>query len=245
MSNGYFLIPKLTKNNGNCFWESLSCLGFGKSSEIRKNIAAVLLLVKNDYNFFPNLNTCPEELFLNCNDVEVVRDKNTNLIYEYDYNMMVIDMYKNHSWTRLPMELIMMTVSRVYEINIKIFSNKSEFVQTVTVWDDQEDTVYFGHINEEHYIPITKIDDELTQNFSLIEGIIKIYPRYVSAKKNYKKWISSVTTFNKTSNLESFETQNVDKSKNTTDNTINNTINQELIKDLEEIKDFSDFEIIE
>ena len=88
-------------------------------------------------------------------------------------------------------------------------------------------------------------NNELTQNFSLIEDIIKIYPRYVSAKKNYKKWISSVTTFNKTSNLESFETQNVDKSKNTTDNTINNTINQELIKDLEEIKDFSDFEIIE
>jgi hypothetical protein len=241
MANGYYLIPKLTKNNGNCFWESLSHLGFGKSSEIRKNIAALLLLVKNDYSFFPNLNTCPEELFLNCNDVEVVRDKNTNLVYEYDYNMMVIDLYKNHSWTRLPMELIMMTVSRVYEINIKIFSNKSEFVQTVTVWNDEEDTVYLGHINEEHYIPITKIDDELTQNFTLIEDIIKIYPRYISAKKNYKKWINSVTTFNETSNLESFETQNEDK----TNNTNNYTINQELIKDLDEIKDFTDFEVIE
>ena len=38
ISNGPYSIPKLTKNNGNCLFESLSYLGYGTPSEIRKNI---------------------------------------------------------------------------------------------------------------------------------------------------------------------------------------------------------------
>ena len=189
--NGFFTIPKLTKNNGNCLFESLSYLGFGKASEIRKNISALLLLVKNNCDFFPNRNICPEELFNNCNDVQVVKDAKTNTIYEYDYDMMITDLYTNHSWTRLPMELILLTISRIYEINIHIFSNKSDYVNKVSAWQNDDydmETIYLGHLNEEHYLPVFKIDYEITKEPLLMDEVINSYPIYINAKKKYNKW---------------------------------------------------------
>lgn len=245
LSNGYFFIPKLTKNNGNCLWESLSHLGFGTASEIRKNIAALLLLVKNDWHFFPNRNTCPEELFINCNDIELVRDKNTGEVYEYDYNMMVMDLYSNHSWTRLPMELILMTICRVYEINIKIFSNKSDYINTISISINEEDNIFLGHINEEHYIPIIKIDNELLNDPILLDEFLKSYPKYISAKNKYENWAKSLFLFDdKDINLNINNNEELHTSKNIKieEPTITNI---DLNIDLEEIKDFNNFEIVE
>lgn len=252
--NGSYSIPKLTKNNGNCLFESLSHLGYGASSEIRKNIAALLLLVKNDYNFFPGLNTCPEELFINCNDVDVVKDGNTGQVYEYDYNIMIIDLYTNHSWSRLPMELILMAISRIYEIHIKIFSNKSEYINVVSVWnsnnEDNSDinTVYLGHLNEEHYVPVIKLDNEISSNSLIMDEFYNFYPKYISAKKEYNKWRKEMVLALEISNrlCRDINSQNIQQNFNSS--TINHIqlipTNQELYFDLEQIKDFDDFEII-
>jgi len=239
--NGAFTIPKLTKNNGNCLFESLSYLGYGKSSEIRKNMAALLLSVRTDYNFFPGKNTCPEELFTNCNDVEVVKDKNTGLVYEYDYDSMVVDLYTNHSWARLPMELVLMTISRIYEIHIKIFSNKSEYINTVSVWNSNEqdiDTVYLGHLNEEHYVPVIKINQEIAEDPLLMDEFMKCYPKYISAKKNYHKWGKQMAI--------SMGLYGNNQTFNNTTFTQTSTImsNPEIRFDLEQIQDFNDFEVI-
>lgn len=237
IKNGHYSIPKLTKNNGNCIWESLYYLGYGTPIEIRKNIASLLLLVKNDFNFFPNRDICPEELFINCNDIELVKDKDNNLVYEYDYNMMVMDLYTSHSWTRLPMELILMTISRVYEIEIKIFSNKSSHINTVSVWDIDDidninniDTIYLGHIDEEHYIPVIKIDNNLVHNPILLNELTKFYPRYISAKKEYHNWGYEMTMMRFNTNIDN--------------NIISINVNSELIFDLKEIEDFSKFQVV-
>ena len=236
--NGSFTIPKLTKNNGNCLFESLSYLGYGNTSEIRKNMAALLLLVRNNYDFFPGKNICPEELFTNCNDIEVVKDKNTGIVYEYDYDTMIVDLYKNHSWSRLPMELILMTISKIYEIHIKIFSNKSEYINTVSVWEPYEediDTVYLGHLNEEHYLPVIKINEEIAKDSLLTDEFMKCYPRYISAKNDYHKWGKQMAMSMRLytdSNSSTLSTQST---------TINNP---ELYFDLEQIQNFNDFEII-
>jgi hypothetical protein len=256
ISNGPYLIPKLTKNNGNCLFESLSYLGYGTPSEIRKNIAALLLLVKHDYDFFLGSNACPEELFINCNDVEIVKDKNTGQVYEYDYDAMIVDLYTNHSWSRLPMELILMTISRIYEVRIKIFSNKSEYINVISICDSNNlnlDTIHLGHINEEHYVPVIKIDDEIISNSLLMNEFIKSYPKYISAKNEYHKWgeqmavsIGLYGDINLSSDLYS---EHIPKKKDnvqfvpniTNQNTPTNT---DLYFDLEQIKDFDDFEIV-
>jgi len=243
ISNGYFFIPKLTKNNGNCLWECLSILGYGKASEIRKNIAALLLFVKNDWNFFPNINTCPEELFINCNDVEVVRDKNTGLVYEYDYDMMVMDLYSNHSWTRLPMELILMTICRVYEINFKIFSNNTDYINTVSVFTDEEQDIFLGHINEEHYIPIVKIEDEFAHDAVILFEYLNMYPIYTSAKNNYDKWAKiSVNNLDKLSDFT--ETDKVNEKTNSKEENSNVGINLDF-NDIKEVENLNDFHIVE
>lgn len=254
ISNGPYSIPKLTKNNGNCLFESLSYLGYGRPSEIRKNIAALLLLVKHDYDFFLERDTCPEELFINCNDIELVKDKNTGRVYEYDYDAMIVDLYTNHSWSRLPMEMILMTISRVYEVHIKIFSNKSEYINVVSIWNSNNldiDTVHLGHINEEHYVPVIKIDDEIISNSSLMDEFIKSYPKYISAKNEYHKWGKQISTsigLYGDINLsgDSYhdyisENNNVQSPTNTTNQL---TTIADLYFDLEQIRDFDDFEIV-
>jgi hypothetical protein len=255
--NGPYSIPKLTKNNGNCLFESLSHLGYGAPSEIRKNTAALLLLVKNDYNFFPGLNTCPEELFINCNDLDVVKDGDTGKVYEYDYNVMIIDLYTNYSWSRLPMELILMAISRIYEVHIKIFSNKSEYINIVSVWNsnnsDNEDnldidTVYLGHLNEEHYIPVIKLDNEIFSNQLLMDEFYNFYPKYISAKNEYHKWRKEMVLAMELSNGLRRDINLPSIHQNYNSLTINHIqlipTNQELYFDLEQIKDFDDFEIV-
>lgn len=246
--NGIFTIPKLTKNNGNCLFESLSHLGYGKPSEIRKNIAALLLLVRYNNNFFPNRNVCPEELFIDCNYENLVKDKNTGMVYEYNYDAMIVDLYTNHSWSRLPMQLILMTISRIYEVHIKIFSNKSEYINTVSVWDPHEediDTIYLGHLNEEHYVPVIKLNEDIAKDAFLMDEFMKSYPRYISAKKNYHKWGKHVAMSmglygNNSSNFINSHFRN---------DSINGTrpasiTNPQIYFDLQQIQDFNDFEII-
>jgi hypothetical protein len=192
-SHGVFSIPKLTKANGNCLFESLSHLGFGKPSEIRKGIASLLHLIRAETSFFSKINVSPEELFLNCNDTEMVRDSKTGEVYEYDYDMMCMDLYTSTSWKRLPTELILMAICRVYEIEIKIFSNKSKYVNTISVFDDPSiPTYYLGHINEEHYVPVIKIPDDISKDYLLANEFITHYPVHISSKKQYINWANAV-----------------------------------------------------
>lgn len=192
-SHGAFSIPKLTKNNGNCLFESLSHLGFGKPSEIRKGIASLLHLVRDEIYFFPKTNIAPEELFLNCNDTEMVKDLRTGEVYEYDYDMMIMDLYTFSSWKRLPTELILMAICRVYEIELKIFSNKSKYVNTISVFDNLDiPTYYLGHINEKHYVPVIKLDDSITLNPMLSNEFASYYPIYSEGKKQYVQWVNAV-----------------------------------------------------
>ena len=98
-------IKSITKNLGNCLFESLAELGLGdndfginKHEVIRKNIASVLLIMKTEIGFFPKIDLTPEELFKNINDIEFVKNKLDGQIYEYDYDMMIYDLSTNFSW---------------------------------------------------------------------------------------------------------------------------------------------------
>lgn len=245
--SGYFHIPKLTKNNGNCLWESLSYLGYGEPSEIRKNIATLLLLIKDDFNFFSN-GICAGELFLECNNVELVRDRNTNQIYEYDYEMMVTDLYTNNSWIRLPIELILMTISRIYEVQIKIFSNKSEYVNTIAISNDDE-IIYLGHIDEEHYIPVIELNPDITTDYLLVKEYMKSYPIYVSARNTYKKWshmtVIELGLYEINNNIVTIQNNDTINTNKTNDSSqVLSTINLDIISDIKETQNFDDFHIV-
>lgn len=220
-------IPKLTNNNGNCLFESLSILGLGENGLgiehpkiIRDNISSVLLYVRNCSDFFPNVSLSPEEIFNNSNDVEFIKFKQNQEVWEYNYDMMICDLRTNYSWTRLPTELILMTISRIYQVKIFIHHNKTKFINTINVWenvlaDEDLDIIHLGQINEEHYIPIIELPNELKLNLDIYYEISNINIKYSSAKSKYEKWVEIMTMsfFSSSSIQQSVQTEQINQNE--------------------------------
>ncbi len=198
-------IPKLTNNNGNCLFESLSILGLGDNDLgiephviLRNNLSSMLLYVRDMIDFFPDLNMSPQQIFDNSNEIEFIKSKKTGEVFEYNYDMMVCDLRTNFSWTRLPTELILMTISRIYEVRILIYNNKNNYINEINVWKNQNseiETIFLGHINEEHYVPVleipTYIDDIDTKMYiqEIINGDKLVY---TNSKNKYEKWANFI-----------------------------------------------------
>lgn len=198
-------IKSITTNIGNCLFESIALLGLGDndlnvkpSTMIRKNLASLLLSVKTEIGFFPNLpNSTPEEIFLNYNEIEMIKDTCTEQVYVYDYDMMILDLGSNFSWVRLPMEFLLMTISRIYQVEILIYHNKTDYVNKINVWDKVSDGIIsnveiekirLGQINEEHYFPLLELTDELKFDTDVINEILGTEIKYDKYINEFKKW---------------------------------------------------------
>jgi len=183
--DGSLYIPKLTSNVGNCLFESLEILGYGDAEQIRKNVTTVMTLCAKDDSFFPYIHQSLRNIFSNSNDIATVLDKDENKSYKYNYDMMLVDLYSKHSWSRLPTELILMVISRIYKIQILIYHNNTAYVSNVNVWQQCDyispTIIRLGQLNEEHYVPITEIT---TTSSDLVNKKIK----YVKAKNRFHKW---------------------------------------------------------
>jgi hypothetical protein len=182
--DGSLYIPKLTSNVGNCLFESLEILGYGDAEQIRKNVTAVMTLCAKDESFFPYIHQSLRNIFANSNDIATVLDKNEEKCYKYNFDMMLVDLYSKHSWSRLPTELILMVISRIYKIQILIYHNNTAYVSTINIWNDMQivSTIRLGQLNEEHYVPIKQITDDISGD------IVNKKIKYVKAKNRFHKW---------------------------------------------------------
>jgi len=182
--DGSLYIPKLTSNVGNCLFESLEILGYGDAEQIRKNVTAVMTLCAKDESFFPYIHQSLRNIFANSNDIATVLDKNEEKCYKYNFDMMLVDLYSKHSWSRLPTELILMVISRIYKIQILIYHNNTAYVSTINIWNDMQivSTIRLGQLNEEHYVPIKQITDAISGD------IVNKKIKYVKAKNRFHKW---------------------------------------------------------
>ena len=156
-----------------------------------------MTLCGKDDLFFPYLNQSLKDIFINSNDIISVFDKNEEKSYKYNYDMMLVDLYSKHSWSRLPTELILMVISRIYKIQILIYHNNSTYVSKVNVWENCDyispTIIRLGQLNEEHYVPITQITS--SSSFDIINKKIK----YVKAKNRFHKWARElIININKT-----------------------------------------------
>jgi hypothetical protein len=209
--NNHCYIKSITNNIGNCLFESLASLDLGdndlgiiSSEMIRKNLASLLLSVKSKIGFFPKLPyLTPEEIFTNNNDIGFVTDVKTNLVYQYDYDMMIYDLNSNYSWQRLPTEFLLMTISRIYNIEILIYHNKTNYINRINACDElninQIDKIRLGQINEEHYFPLLELSDELKNDDDIIQEILNTeikYDNYINKFKKWSKLILESTNFN-------------------------------------------------
>jgi len=273
-------IKNITNNIGNCLFESLESLDLGnndlniKPSEmIRKNLASILLSVKTEIGFFQNLpNLTPEEIFLNHNDIEFIKDLKTKSIYIYDYDMMIYDLNSNFSWERLPTEFLLMAISRIYQVEILIYHNKTNYINKINVWTNVNDIdkIRLGQINEEHYFPLEELPNEFKYDKNILDEIINTDVKYDNYSKKFKKWskimINSMNSVNnnntqnnntQNNNIQnndfnnlidfanSFKKNNIVDNLNITESKImktNNKLTPEKIYDYEQISNFDDFD---
>jgi hypothetical protein len=164
--------------DGNCLFDSLSSLGYGDNSdELRKSITYLMYIFKDYKNFFTDQQESLNELFANFNEIELVYCKNNSKVYKYSFDVMCQDMYESCNWTRLNTQLVLMFISKVFNINITIIHDNG-FETTIHLGDENSKNVFLAHVGESHYLPISKIED--MDNLKNIE--------YKHMKHDFLKW---------------------------------------------------------
>ena len=85
-------ISNLTKQNGNCLFESLgkylklglNDMNINPTDALRMSVSSILLISRDTNYFFPNIEQTPNEIFSNINEIDIVFDKNSMEYYIYD-----------------------------------------------------------------------------------------------------------------------------------------------------------------
>lgn len=182
LKNDKLYIPKLSISDGNCLYESLNYhLKEKNLLDIRKSVANFMKLFKNQKNIFSNNEYSLNELFLFQNEIQYVLNNKDNKIYNYNFDIMCIDLECDGSWERLPIELILMCISYLYDVKITICHDNG-YMHHIINSDTIEKEIYIGLLGEFHYIPLEiKKDgnpDDITDN-------VIVYNKYID---KYHKW---------------------------------------------------------
>jgi hypothetical protein len=162
-------VPMLTNLDGNCMFESLIYHGIGNSVMEIRRILSILMYVYKDYKgFLPNIDMTLTEIFNMANEIEYVVSKQkegnetVKKFYKYTYNVMCQDLSNNHSWSRLPTQLILMVLSYIYKLEFVIIGSNSSYENKVNVHDSIQNIkkIYLGHLGESHYVPLDILTDD-------------------------------------------------------------------------------------
>lgn len=172
-------IGHLTDLDGNCLFESLKYHKlFDNELEFRRKISTLMMIFKNEKNIFANQEESLEDLFNMSNYEEYVYVKKSQKMYKYTFELMCYDLSLDKSWNRLPTELLLMFISLICKTKIIILSNQNEYAIEIDKSElENPNTIYLGHINESHYVPLISIDCEN-------DKILK----HNEAKGKYHKW---------------------------------------------------------
>lgn len=177
-------IPALTKLYGNCLFESFVYYEMGfEPDEIRKAVAHLMYIFQDYPDFFPGQSETPKQLFECFNEIEFVMNTKNHEMYRYTYDVMCQDIAGEFNWTRLPTQLILMFISRIFNIKIMIFNNSgSEHTIDCTPATATEPAkeIFLGHIGETHYVPLAKFTEEMLPTLKV--------PKYNDSKLKFYKW---------------------------------------------------------
>ena len=161
-------IPFLPKLDGNCLFNSLSAYNeiFESPEQIRKFISSIMIIFAN-CNIIPNNSLTLREIFELTNEIEYVFCKETKKLYNYTYYTMCIDLLNENSWSRLPVQLILLLISIFYNVIINIHHNNGHI--TVINSDNDNDNkkiIDIGLIDEFHYVPLLNSPNDTIQYYN-------------------------------------------------------------------------------
>ena len=189
IKNKNLYIPTLSLSDGNCLYESI-CYKLNKLTnttnlmpeDIRKDISIFMRIYKSYPSIFQNQDLSLYDMFICQNEIDYIYDKNTNILYKYTYDIMCSDIECNNSWERLPVELILMLVSFIYDIKV-VICHDNGYMHEINTSENIIDIVYLGLLGEFHYIPL---DIKKDTDDNDITEYIKIYNEYMD---DFHAWI--------------------------------------------------------
>lgn len=175
-------IPKLTFSDGNCLYESIIYhIPDITIKELRKTLANFMYLYKNYKNIFTNNDLTLMDMFIMQNEIEYLFDKKNDVVYNYNFDVMCADLSCDGSWQRLPIEIILMCVSFIFDIKITICHDNG-YTHDIVSCEKPERTIYLGLLGEFHYIPLNK--KKLTDSDDITDNIL-VYNNYID---DFDKW---------------------------------------------------------
>jgi len=191
IKKGNLYVPELTDLDGDCLFASLVYHKIASSvEELRKSLALVMYFYKDYKDFIPGTDLTLHEMFTFMNEIEYVSCKrkiNNDYVfvdfYKYTYNVMCQDLTNNHSWTRIPTQLILTVLSYIYKLEIIILSNLNDYENKINAFDNaitkpELKKIYLGHLGESHYVPIAVLSED--------EELVPIL--YEDAKNELLEW---------------------------------------------------------
>lgn len=192
-ANGLF-VPYLPKLDGNCIFESLKFHGLCENTDdFRKGLSMLMIALKDKKYFIPNQELSLNEIFngpfydysTKKYNYELVHCTNKKKLYLYNFVAMCIDLACDTSWDRLHTQLVFTVLALVLNIKIMIYHNDTDYVTSIEVIkNDKTINVYFGQIDEFHYIPLDSLDK--------YDDFSNICPEYNDAYEKFTEWKSSL-----------------------------------------------------
>jgi hypothetical protein len=174
-------ISKLTKLHGNCLFESLIEHNIGESADtLRKSLSYLLYVFKDHKPFFETQDESIKDLFV-FNEIEYVFCPAEDSFYKYTFEVMCQDMATDTSWTRLPTELILMVISRLYNIEIVIL-HETGYESCINTNKNAQKKIYLGLMGESHYLPLKEV----------MEDTNTVAPKYTEAKIAFFLWATEM-----------------------------------------------------
>ena len=155
--NGYG-ISKITNLNGDCFFEVLVHNELAESiPNIRKMVAALFISFKNVTGFFDCFPDDTLEQMFNKFSTNNKTKIITGDYVDYSFDVMCGDLICKGSWNKLPAHLMMMVISKCF--NVKFVIINSEIDNVLTIDESKKDDtkeIGLGFLPEFHYIGIAK-----------------------------------------------------------------------------------------
>ena len=183
IKNKNLYIPTLSVTDGNCLYDSICYKLIDLTPiKIRKEVSTFMRFYRLYPSLFPNQELTLNDMFLCYNEIDYIYDKNTNNLYKYTYDIMCSDIACNNSWERLPIELILMCISFIYDIKI-IICHDNGYTHEINTCEIPTNIIYLGLLGEFHYIPIEIKKDSDPDD---VLDYIKIYNNFMD---NFHNWI--------------------------------------------------------
>jgi hypothetical protein len=187
INNDNIYIPRLSVTDGNCLFDSI-CYHLQEIEplELRKLISNFMRIYKYFKGIFNFNELSLNEMFEFQNEIEYLHDNDNDKLYKYTFDIMCSDLECEHSWKRLPTELVLLCVSYIFDIKINIYHDNGHMTEICSIENPIKE-IYIGLLGEAHYIPLN------IKNDSDPDDIFYIY-QYNDYTDKYKKWIKKVTS---------------------------------------------------